>query len=226
MNPEATIVVILLGLAAFVGIGLLATNLLERRRTNAIVEHGTSLGFKQEMVLPGELDGFSGATEIMNIGRRRQATSILRREVPPLDVVLFDYRYTVGSGKHSHTSHQTLAVFRSSRLKNPGFVIKPEGFFNRVGAMLGVQDIDFEDSPEFSRKYVLQGANEELIRVFLTPERRDLIASFDRLCLEAHIGCLYFWFDRKRTPPSELQAFFEKAFTVYSAFAEPDHDVA
>lgn len=224
MNPEATIVVMLLGLAAFVGIGLLVTNLLERRRTNALMEHGTTLGFRHEQVLPGELDGFASATEVMNLGRRRQARNILRREVPPLDVVLFDYRYTVGSGKQSHTVDQTMAVFRSNRLQNPAFVIKPEGFFSRVGALLGIQDIDFEDSPEFSRKYVLQGANEEAIRAFLTPVRRDLITSFDRLCLQAHTGCLYFWFDRKRTPPSELQAFFEKAFTVYSAFAEPDAD--
>lgn len=226
MNSEVTIVVMLLGLATFVGIGLLITNLLERRRTRALMEHGTSLGFRQEPVLPGELDGFASATEVMNIGRRHQARNILRREVPPLDVVLFDYRYTVGSGKHSNTIDQTIAVFRSNRLRNPPFVIKPEGFFSRVGALIGVQDIDFEDSPEFSRKYVLQGPDEEAIRAFLTPARRDLITTFDRLCMQAHTGCFYFWFDRKRTRPAELQAFFEKAFTVYSAFAEPDGDPA
>ncbi|MBL8813721.1 MAG: hypothetical protein JNM43_26375 [Planctomycetaceae bacterium] len=228
MNLDSTMVLTILGIASVIAVIIVLAIYFERRRTAQMVEYGTALGFTVQQVMPGELDGFSGSTQVMNTGRGRKAHNILRREVAPLDVVLCDYRYIVGSGKHSRTIHQTLAIFRSPRLQTPDFVISPEGFFSRVGAMLGWQDIDFDDSPEFSRKFVLKGSNEEAIRGFLTPERRDLLTTMDRLCLEAFPGCFYFWFDGKRTPPDKLQGFFEKAFSVYSAFAEPagEHETA
>ncbi len=221
MNMDSTIVLTILGVASVIGTIIGLAIYFERRRTTLITEHGTALGFSVQMVMPGELDGFSGSTKLMNTGRGRKAFNILRREVPPLDVVLCDFRYTVGSGKHSRTIQQTIAIFRSPRLQTPTFTISPEGFFSRIGAMFGGQDIDFDDSPAFSRKFVLKGSNEEAIRAFLTPERRDLLTTFDRLCMEVFPGCMYFWFDGKRTPPAQLQQFFEQAFSVYSALAEP-----
>ena len=46
----------------------------------------------------------------------------------------------------------------------PRFELKPEGFFDRIGSVLGGHDIDFAEDPEFSRACRLKGPDEPAIR--------------------------------------------------------------
>lgn len=201
---------------AIAGAIVWGVSLYEKKRSREVRDYGTQLGFEPLQVLPGELDGFISRTKLMNMGRRRQSRNVLRREVPPTDLVLFDYQYTIGSGKHSRTVRQTVAAFRSARIQAPVMQLRPENWLSKVGQVFGSQDIDFAESPEFSRRFVLQGPDETEIRRYFTPERLEAIAKYDKLCFEMQPGCAFIWFDYKRTPPAELRQFFEKVFEIYS----------
>ena len=86
--------------------------------------------------------------------------------------------------------------------------------------MLGAQDIDFADAPEFSKKYVLKSDDETAVRDFLRPDILELLAGLQNLCLEVRDGSLMFWFDRRTIPPSEFKTAFEQAFSVYTAMSQ------
>lgn len=77
---------------------------------------------------------------------------------------LFDYAYTVSTGKSSATFRQTVYFRYSKSLALPHFIMMPEKWYHRIGTYFGMQDIDFVEYPAFSHNYLLQGADEEYIR--------------------------------------------------------------
>ena len=66
------------------------------------------------------------------------------------------------------------AASGSSDSSLPQFLLTPEGFWARVAAYFGGQDIDFADSPEFSSAYRLRGSDEPAVRALFTPARRQV----------------------------------------------------
>ena len=194
---------------------------LDKKRRQQWLEVATALGFESLDNYPDELDGIVGSSLLMTTGRQRAWTNIFKRQVDSLGVVFCDYRYTIGNGKNSTTWQQTVILFRSPSINAPRFEIKPEGWLHKVGGLIGLQDIDFVESPEFSKKYLLTGSDESAIRDFLRPEVLQLLVGFQNLCLEVRPGSLMFWFDRKRIPPQEFKTVFEQAFSVYTAVTQP-----
>src|SRR5207237_8398116 len=77
---------------------------------------------------------------------------------------VFDYVYVTGYGKNSQTHYQTVVYIEPAKLRVPYFSVRPEGFFTKFLTAFGYQDIDFGQRPEFSKKYVLRGQDEQGIR--------------------------------------------------------------
>ena len=91
---------------------------------------------------------------------------------------MFDYAYTISTGKSSVTYSQTVYFRYSKSLALPHFVMVPEKWYHRIGTYFGMQDIDFIEYPEFSQNYLLRGADEDYIRYhFNHPE---MIRFFDQ----------------------------------------------
>lgn len=209
------------GIVGILGLIIGVSFHLDKKRREQWLEVATALGFESLSAYPGELDGIVGSSRLMTTARQRTWTNIFRRQVDSLGVIFCDYRYTVGSGKNSTTWQQTVILFCSPSINAPRFEIKPEGWLNKVGELIGFQDIDFVESPEFSKKYVLTGSDEAAIRDFLRPEILQLLVGFRNLCLEVRPGSMMFWFDRKRISPAEFRVVFEQAFSVYTAITQP-----
>lgn len=79
-------------------------------------------------------------------------------------VSVFDYSYVIQAGNTPVRHHQTVFSLQSKRLALPQMLLKPETFFHKIGAWIGMQDLDFEAYPEFSSKYLLQGEEETRVR--------------------------------------------------------------
>jgi hypothetical protein len=91
---------------------------------------------------------------------------------------VFDYAYTISTGKTSHTFRQTVYFRYSKALALPHFVMVPEKWYHQIGVLFGMQDIDFIEYPIFSKNYLLQGKDEDYIRHhFNHPE---MVRFFDR----------------------------------------------
>jgi len=150
-------------------------------------------------------------------GQRRRISNILRKSdaCGELKTWVFDYRYTISTGKASQTYRQTVFFVQTKELGLPGFYLRPEHFFHRVGSWFGIDDIDFEMDPEFSGKYYLTGSEQGIIRETFT----EPIRAFFRVNKKWHVeGLNYFliiYRPNKTIPPNEIKLFYQKGMEIY-----------
>jgi hypothetical protein len=101
----------------------------------------------------------------------------------------------------------------------PQFLLTPEGLLARIAAYFGGQDIDFADSPEFSRAYRLRGSDEAAVRSLFTPARRQVFELNRGQHAAGAGGELMWWRDGALPPPDAFDAFLMEGERVRGAFA-------
>ena len=189
----------------------------EKVRTEKLTKIFQELGFPfQAAVDPVLLERLSGFT-LMNIGRGKQLTNVISVEGPNADIAVFDYRYVTGGGDDRRVRKQTVMSVESTSLVHPVFNLRPEGFWSKVGAAFGGQDIDFVEHPDFSEKYVLQGESEEEVRIYMDTMLLDFFAAQDKICCEAREGTILYYHRYTRVDPDaeQLQKFMEEGMGVF-----------
>ncbi|RMF41497.1 MAG: hypothetical protein D6753_09510 [Planctomycetota bacterium] len=193
----------------------------EKKRRAAIMQFASQLGLSYSpSLLPGD-DGVFQRFPISNRGRGRKATDAIVADSGEVRMVIFDYRYTTGSGKNSTTYRQTVALVHVPGLNLPEFALQPESFVHRLGEFFGVKDIDFDDDPTFSKKFLLQGADEEAIRAYMTPQRRRALLEYGDTCIEANGDDFLFYRTGKRAPADQIKPLMERAFGLLQILKEP-----
>ncbi|MEQ8360135.1 MAG: SulP family inorganic anion transporter [Cytophagales bacterium] len=81
----------------------------------------------------------------------------------------------------------------------PVFTLEKEGFFEKVADMANSRDIDFDDHPVFSDKFLLKGPKEDEVRRFFNPALLQIIESNPIYHLESNGRKLIIYrFDRKK----------------------------
>jgi hypothetical protein len=112
-------------------------------------------------------------------GGSKKITPMIIQEKDELEFTsLFDYAYTISTGKSSVTFRQTVYFRYSKSLALPHFVMVPEKWYHRLGTYFGMQDIDFVQYPDFSQNYLLRGKDEEYIRYHF--DHPEMIRFFDK----------------------------------------------
>lgn len=158
-------------------------------------------------------------------GRKKKIENVMRRVDPMLEteVNIFDYRYTVSNGKSAKTFKQTVYFVRSKNLALPEFLMKPENILHQIGEWLNfTQDIDFEDFPEFSQQYLLQGEDEDYIRHKMTPQVLKYFTVERDWTLEGVNYFMIFYQNRKQMQPNEIRTFYRKGMSVFSMLKEKE----
>jgi hypothetical protein len=92
-------------------------------------------------------------------GDNRYASNILSGFYRNHEILAFDYRYSVGSGKNKRHIQFTFFMLRLPR-PFPELRVYPENLFSKIGQTLGFEDIDFE-SVEFSRAFVVRSPDKK-----------------------------------------------------------------
>ena len=212
MNMLAIILVI----GAVIGGIFVVSHLQDKKRTEKLRQVADEMGLpfypQGDDSLIGQLSNFPLFSE----GRSKKIKNMLHGETSEVEVGIFDFRYTTGSGKSSHTHKQSVAYFRSPDLDFPDFALRPEHLFHRIGGVFGYQDIDFESHPRFSKSYLLRGNSEHKIRQLFNDE---ILAFFERqtgLSVEGNGERLIFYRASKRVKPEEVRSFFEEGFRVFA----------
>lgn len=209
-------VLIVLGIIVLIGGIGIAVYLHERKRTAQFQRIAAELSFEffgdNDRGLLAHLADFT----LFSQGRSRKMKNLMQGTSSETAVSIFDYRYTVGSGKNSSTHKQTVICFQSDRLNLPNFVLRPERWYHKIGSMFGYQDINFGDFPEFSRKYLLRGDNEQGVRDLFTADVVDFFEQLDGVCAEGHVGKLVVYRAGKRAKPADVRAFLKECFGVFS----------
>ena len=139
-------------------------------------------------------------------------------------VNIFDYKYTISTGKSAVTFKQTIFFINSKQLSMPEMLMKPENFFHRLGNWLGLQqDIDFEEHKAFSRNYLIQGEDEPEVR--RTMGKAPVVRFFTvekEWSLESVGYFMIFYQHNKLIQPNEIRYLYDRGMMLFENFkAEP-----
>ena len=122
---------------------------------------------------------------------------------------------------------QTVIWFRSPQLRLPGFVMRPEDVFHKIGSAFGYQDIDFESNrtaADFSKKYLLRGADEHAIRSLFKDNVLDFFATHSgKPVLEGRGDRLILYRPGQLIRPENISVFLEEGLEVFRLFVSPGH---
>lgn len=212
-------IVVLLLFATVVGVLVVVGALhLERERTRGQEEAAKALGWsfaaKQPLdVIPG-LERFG----LFGQGYSRSITNFMAGQKDGVRAAVFDYRYTIGSGKTQSTWQQTVVYLRSDALALPAFLVRPENVFLRIGTVFGYQDIDFPDRPEFSSRCLLRGPDEAAVRAAFPAEVTGFFEGETKWCADGEGEELFLWRGGKRLDPAEVPALLASATELLARF--------
>lgn len=186
----------------------------EKKRKAAVEAAATELGLAFTPALTGTDQQLFETFELAHVGDQREASSVTIADSGELRMVLFDYRYTVGSGKNKTTRYYSVVMAVSNSLVLPQFSMTPESFFHRMASFFGFKDIDFDDDPAFSDQFLLKGENEAEIRSFFTPHRRAGLIPLGPISVEAHDHVFICYRTGKQIDAAHLRRMIEEGFKL------------
>ncbi|MFO0808868.1 MAG: hypothetical protein U0746_09615 [Gemmataceae bacterium] len=206
---------VVIGIVALVAVFVAANYYAEKKRREALTAVAAELGFTYEAKSKGEFLGPAADFEVFKVGRSRRYVNVLSGTTAALQATVFDFRYTVQSGEHSHTQTQTCVAFHAVGQDLPRFVLKPENMGHRFLSLFGYQDINFDSHPAFSKAYLLRGPDEAAIRELFTPLRLEFFEAERGFTVAGGGDRLAVFRAGKKVAPKDVRDFLAAAFRVY-----------
>jgi hypothetical protein len=215
-------ILLVAGLGTMLAVGITVHTLTKNRAKQHAAALRTAAerrgwGYREEVALDGipGLDRF----ELFRQGRSRKLRDLLTS--PPGDprIVVFEYSYVVSSGNSQQTHRQTVFYATGDTLDLPSFSLRPERFFHRIAGVFGYRDINFERRPEFSRLYLLRGADEAAVRGAFSDPVIDFFERRPGTCATGAGRELLFWRPSRRVLPADLDAFIAEGRELSERFA-------
>lgn len=207
------------GFLAVMAVFIVATVRHQKRRVEEHRQHAaqTGWGFQEKVPFSGipGLDRF----ELFRQGRSRRLQNIATSPAGDPRLVLFDYLYTTGAGKSRRVHRQTVCYVTGDALDLPAFSLRPERFFHRIAALLGHDDIDLDQHPDFSRAFLLRGGDEAAVRHAF---HADVVAFFDArpgTCAAGSGHELLFWRPGRVLRPAQREELVAETLELTGRFA-------
>lgn len=212
---------IYIALAVFFG-GLIALLLYaEKRRSNKIQANAIRLGFTFRRKATDADRSLIAGCQIANAGHSHNTSNVIEvAQSDELQMTLFDYGYTIGYGKSSQRYQQTVTRMKSAVLNLPSFILFPETFFSKIGKLFGGADINFSEAPQFSKNYILRGADEAAIRAFFTPALLQFFENQAPFTVDAAGDTVFVYRTAQRAKPEQLEAYIAAGKQVLAQFFE------
>ena len=207
------------GSIALVGGIIFLVRYAAKKRKEALMALATEMGLQFSAVQDEDLLEKMKMFSLFNKGRARKMRNVMTTETDVARLSIFDYQYTTGGGESSHTYRQTVVALESEALVLPVFSLRPEGFFHKLGAAIGMQDIDFENHPEFSDSFVLTGSDEQAVRSFFDAKLLEHFVQQKGSCVEGASG-MFIYFRSGQRKPEEIREFMNQGYMMYSALRD------
>ena len=205
-----------------IGIVIFIAYKLEKKRTEILRQVAMQKGFSfNPKTEKSYIDSLPKLT-IFKKGHSKKLTNLIKGNKNSIAWSIFDYKFTVGHGKNSRTYKQTVAL-ASLHTSLPNFYLGRENIFHKIGSKFGYQDIDFDNFPEFSDKYLLRGENETAVKnLFTSNILRFFQENMTNIYVEAEKNYLIYYRLSRRIKPLELDQFIEEATKVVRLFEKDD----
>lgn len=167
-------------------------------------EHGLSFDQTRRRDLDDQFPGF----ELFRRGSGRYGENFMTGNWESCHLAIFEYHYQTssGTGKNRSTKHYRYTVV----MLQPPFPLKPlsirpEGWWDKVTAAFGWDDIDFE-SAEFSRRFHVGAPDRRWAFDVLTPRNMEFLMAQDSLSLHMDDRQLMIPLRGRIQPPAILDA--------------------
>ena len=191
---------------------------LEKKRANALQAIAAEIGLQFSATHHEDLSASMQKFPLFNKGRGRKIRNVMSTETDIARLTIFDYQYRTGGGDNSRTYRQTVVALESEALRLPSFSLRPESVFHKIGAAIGMQDIDFEEHADFSDNFVLTG-DEQLVRQFFDNGLLNEFAKRQGISVETAPGS-FIYFRTRRCKPEQIREYMSQAYAIYSAFVD------
>jgi hypothetical protein len=122
-----------------------------------------------------------------------EITNVISKLGEKEDFFIFDFLHTPKyvdkstAGKQA-TLRAVLIQFKIKELYN--FELIPENIFEKIKQIFGSTDIDFDEYQQFSKRYVLKGEDQALIRKRFPKSLVKKLETKKGVCIEARESCL------------------------------------
>lgn len=130
-------------------------------------------------------------------------------------IQIFDFEYTYWSGKYRRTSRQTVVSMTFAGLQLAPCHVYPESCLNFIAELLGDQDINFDDHPEFSRTFVVQSHFEEETRQMFDRTLMDFFCQDPELNFESTRTAFLLYRPGQVLSPAQIQGVMTDAYNMY-----------
>lgn len=189
----------------------------DKKRTQACEDYARQMGFTYEKKISGTEHLPCSGANLFDRGRSRNCYNYMTGKIADIDILLTDYQYTTGGGKNTTTHTMTVAAYHVPGVNVPDFTLEDENFLTRIAEKFGMQDIDFDTHPVFSKRYRLTGKDENAVRALFTP---TLLTSIENGLIrkewrvQAGDGWLVIHSNGRRIKPVELDSFLNSTFDL------------
>lgn len=197
----------------------------DRKRQASLEEYCQIRGYRLERERKGGQEPLAEAFPIFRHGRSRRWRWTITGSIGSRPFTAFEYTYMTGGGNSNQRHRCAMVLWEAAEAQLPRFSVVPEGFFQRIGQRFGVKDFDFDDDPEFSRAYQLQGDDEAAVRALFTPRRRMYLTApapdsgkARRHNLAGQGSRLIWWRDGGLPGPDQLDQFLADGDAVRRQF--------
>ena len=213
--PNILIIVLIIagvGLVWLIVFGIMSSIKAQRLRREALAAFAASAGFEYREKLGSYADVGLPEIELFGMGGSRSYANAMRGEIEGSGVAVFDFSYVISTGKSTTRITQTVVAISTGDTVLPEFTLTKENLFHKIGQAFGYQDIDFDMFPEFSKDYLLRGADEGAIRALF--DARVIDAYLNGLACSAEVcgGWLLVFRGGKSLKADQVQARIEAAF--------------
>ncbi len=186
----------------------------EEEMANQAVHLGMSYSREDQFFLKNQLSQF----RLFNKGQSKKCYNVINKQELDYKLFVFDYKFTLLTGHASHTYKQSVLFIDSNKLSLPPFFQEPEYFYHRLLAYFGIDDIDFESHPEYSRKHRLTGEYEKVVRHYFTKGVLDLLSIHPLIYMEGMNYYFIIYKQHEYLPPKQIGAFIDLGELLYKLF--------
>jgi len=200
---------LIFGLFLVFVVGLLALAAYqEKKRREALEQVARSLGMSFSAELPEGIRSrlLQAGFELFERGYNRRFYNLLSKQpIDGAEIAVFDYKYTSSSGKSRSTYRQSVFWAYCEDLRLPHFRLHPEiALFHGIAKAFGMQDINFESHPKFSRSYLLRGEDEAKVRLRFHPSFLNFLEQHTPCCAEGSGPQLIVWREYQLVSPEKM----------------------
>lgn len=187
----------------------------ERGRDIARLARRLGYGHRRRWKVPASIRSLPHFTRSTDFSA---ANVIIAEREPPVGFFCFDYEsWTSSRDEYTITACFSAVAFHHARQDVPAFQLHPERGLKQLLTMLGAQDIDFAEHPEFSRTCILRGADVPAVRRLFGPAGRNAFAKAPGWSAEGRGAWVVLYKDGSLIEPNDIPGFLSEAVALRRA---------